>query len=199
MATLQELMAECFGEPSAVLQKQASESKASVDEIDEVLANLGLEDSETVEAASETEKTNENGGTMGLQHIYEQIMEEQVGQEKVAGETTEPVEQVSAEEATPTTAFGELVGEYFNVMAVPFFEKVAGDLEDEAGEGSEPLSGLGDAKEQMPHLPVNADMKNGRSMQATTGGASPYSLRDKALIKQILARAAARQSGNVAE
>ena len=189
MATLQELMSECFGEPVAGLNKGASAAKATTDEIDEVLNNLGISDSETVKVASESNE--QNGGNMGLMDIYEQIM--------VGGDSAETSHQGYEGEASPSTQFGELVGEYFNVLAEPFFNKVAGDLEAEAGKGHQPMAGLGEAVKKYPHLEVNYDSKNGRPLEVSTGGSSPYSLKESALIKQILRRAAARQSGNVSE
>lgn len=199
MATLQELMAECFGESETDLLKQASAPKTSTDEIDQVLANLGLEDSEAVSAATESETSN-NGGSMGLMDIYEEIMSEtpaatEEAQQKVASE-------YAAEENAATTQFGELVGQYFNFMAGPFFSKVAGDLEAEAGAGHHPMGDL-DASSQLgkslgkqsdPHLPVNHKPENGKALPAAKGD-HPYSLKEIALIKQILSRLAAGHVG----
>ena len=197
MATLQELMAEVFGESSKEISKEASAAKTTSEEINQVLANLGLEDSETVKTAAESEKETNKGGSMKLMDIYEQIM----------GESTESVEQeqekVASEEASiqegPTTRFGELVGEYFNVMAGPYFSKVAGDLEAEAGAGHHPKGDLKDASKQEPHLPVNHKPENGKALDVTTGNSSPYSLKEKAMLKQILSRLAAGPVGNYKE
>lgn len=199
MATLQELMAEVFGESESQTTKEASATKTTSDEINQVLANLGLDDSESVKTASESEKEHTNGGSMGLMNIYEQIMSEgEELQEKVASEeTSEGEEQVS--EVSSTAAFGELVGEYFNVMAEPFFDKIAGDLESEAGAGHHPKGDLKDAKHEEPHLPVNYQPENGAALHVTTGGTSPYSLKEKALMKAILTRVAAGQVGNYKE
>ena len=201
MATLQELMAEVFGESSKEISKEASAAKTTSEEINEVLANLGLEDSETVKTAAESEKENNKGGSMGLMSIYEQIMNEvpAAEQEKIASEGEATSSSESTEETNSTTAFGELVGEYFNVMAEPFFDKIAGDLEAEAGAGNHPKGDLKDAKKEEPHLPVNHKPENGKALEVTTGGTSPYSLKEKALMKAILTRLQAGQVGNYKE
>jgi hypothetical protein len=202
MATLRELMAEFdIGEEHT---KQASVTKTSKDEIDQVLENLGIGDAETVKTASENE--NKDGGSMGLQDIYEKIMGEDVSaQEKVASET--PATEETSQEKVASSSFGELTGEYFNVVAAPYFEKVAGDLEVEAGQGHAPMgdldekSSLGKSLGQQadPHLKVNHAPKNGQRIDAATGGKSPYSLKEKALLKAILSRSAAGEVGNVVE
>jgi hypothetical protein len=204
MATLEELMADVLGSQSVGQTKQASAAKPETSEIDQVLANLGLSSSETVKTASEQE-TQTTGGTMGLLDIYERIMSDAPAgaaeTEKVANEGA------AAAESTVTGAFGELVGEYFNVMAGPYFDKVAGDLESEAGEGHAPMgslsapSSLGKTigKEGDPHLKVNREMSNGKKLDVTTGNKSPYSLKEKALLKAILRRSQAGEVGNIVE
>lgn len=200
MATLQELMAEVFGE-SKDISKEASAAKTTSDEVNQVLANLGLDDSETVKTASESETETNNGGSMGLMSIYEQIMSETTAeeQEKIASEQEAAAVEETAEETSASGVFGELVGEYFNVLAEPFFDKVAGDLEAEAGAGHHPKGDLKDAKHEEPHLPVNHKPENGKALEVTTGGHSPYSLKEKALMKAILTRLQAGQVGNYKE
>lgn len=204
MATLQELMAECLGDTSEGQTKQASATKTSTDEIDEVLANLGLDDSETVKTASESTENTQNGGSMKLMDIYEQIMSEGA---PAAEQNVEKTASEQTEESTHSSAFGELVGEYFNEMASPYFSKIAGDLEQEAGEGHSPMSGLHAesslgktiGKESDPHLSVNYKMENGKRLDVTTGGKSPYSLKEKALLKAILSRSEAVNVGKITE
>ena len=181
MATLQELMSECFGETPTGAVKEASAKTSTTREIDEVLSNLGLDNSESIKVASEASatETKETGGTMGLTDIYEQIMSGDVAMDKVASEATY--------ENEATAELGELVGEYFNTMIDAYMSKVA--------EEAQPMEDLEDAEEEMPHLPVNQRPTLGKSIDTSTGGTSPYSLKEKALVKAILSRMQAGQVG----
>ncbi len=187
MATLQELMAECFGDSATESHKGIAKEAASSSEIDEVLFNLGLDGAETIKVASETtEKTlNETGGNMGLMDIYEEIMTDGAA----AGDSG----SFETAHSDASSQMGELVGEYFNVMAAPYFDKIA------AEEGYEPMGDLEDAEEAAPHVPVNHKPVLGKAIDTATGGTSPYSMKNKALIKQILMRARAGEVGNTAE
>lgn len=198
MATLAELMAEVMGEPAQTGHDKQASAKPTTDEIDQVLANLGLGDTESVKTASD--QSDKTGGSMGLMEIYEKIMGEEapVAQEEQTSEKTAseaaPAEQATEEASDSSTAFGELVGEYFNVMAEPFFDKVAGDLESEAGAGEQPLAHAGGsgsmgkaiAPQKDPHLPVNHSASGGHDLKVMTGGKSPYSLAVKQkLLKRL--------------
>lgn len=120
---------------------------------------------------------------MGLTDIYEQIMSGETAIEKVASEETY--------ENEATAELGELVGEYFNSMMSSYATKIA--------EEAQPMEDLDDAEEAMPHMPVNQRPTLGKSVDTSTGGTSPYSLKEKALVKAILSRLQAGQVGNYAE
>lgn len=190
MATLQELMAEVLGGDQSGQTKEAQATKSTTDEIDQVLENLGLDESESVKTASENENTNDGGNMSGLMGIYEEIMGDETGAEKVADSGYEGDDSAS-------TAFGELVGSYFNEMAGPFFDKVASDLEAEAGQGEQPMAhapvggsmGRTLGAQRDPHLPVNHSASSGAKLETMTGNSSPYSL----AVKQKLLK---RMAGN---
>ena len=213
MATLQELMAEVLGDDQKGHTKQASATKPSTTEVDEVLANLGLQGSVAVKTASDNGADRKNGGSMGsLAQIYEEVMG---GTAPASQETATTTEKVATDATTTETAdagdstsqFGELVGEYFNSMVEPFFNKIAFDLEGAAGKGEQPLahadtaSSLGASlgKQKDPHLSVNHSASGGADLKVTTKGNSPYSLKEKALAKEILRRSSAAPVGNIGE
>jgi hypothetical protein len=200
MASIKELLAECnLSDPQTSGQeKVATAAKPSTDEIDRVLENLGLKEDGQEKTASATE--TDGGNDMSLANIYNQLFDTQevetaVETEKVASEveTNEESSEVSA-----TTAFGELTGEYFNIIAAPFFSKVAGELEMEAGKGEKPLAHQPKA-EGDAHLPVNHKASGGEGLKAMTHGESPYSLKEKALAKAILKRMMAAPVGAIKE
>jgi hypothetical protein len=211
MATLQELMAEVLGETSAKegIDKQASATKPSTAEVDQVLENLGLQGSEAVVKTASAEGTKNNGGNMSLAEIYEQIMgvsAPEGGQVKTASDPAQA--NTSTEGSEASTSFGELVGEYFNEVVEPYFEKVAADLETEAGRSEEtPLqhattggsmtAALGKPAES--RLQVNHSASGGAPLRVTTGGHSPYALREAALKKTILKRMAVAPVGNIVD
>jgi hypothetical protein len=208
MATLQELMAEVLGETNQGQEKTASASKvSSTAEVDQMLENLGLQGAESVKTASAAAE-KKNGGNMSLSDIYEQIMggiAPEAGQEKTAAagdgatQTTEGDEQ--------STAFGELVAEYFAEIAEPYYEKVASDLETEAGKGETPLqhvqtggsmtTALGKPAE--PRLEQNHSASSGAAIHAAVQNSTPYALREAALKKTILKRMAAAPVGNIVD
>lgn len=207
MATLQELMAEVLGETSTGQEKTASAAKPSTSEVDQVLENLGLQGSEAVvKTASAAGEASKNGGNMSLADIYEQIMGStapEATQEKTASEAAAP-----AEGSTESTAFGELVGEYYNEIAEPYFDKVAADLETEAGRHEEtPLqhatgggsmtSALGKPAEA--RLQVNHSASGGAPIHAGVQNSTPYALREAALKKTILKRMAVAPVGNIVD
>lgn len=134
---------------------------------------------------------------MSLAAIYEQIVggaTADEGQEKTAAAAEGVTENKEVSEES--TSFGELVGEYFNEIVEPYFDKVAASLEAEAGKGEQPLAhaatggsmtaALGTPKD--PHLAQNHSASSGAALHVTTGGHSPYSLKEQALKKAILRR-----------
>ena len=201
MATLQELMAEVLGETSQGQEKTAA-AKPTSSEVDQVLENLGLQGYDTVKTASINE-SGKNGGNMSLADIYDQIMGEgaPVEQEKTASEGT--TEEVTDD----TTAFGELVGNYFNEALAPYFEKISYDLEAAAGKGELPMAHLTTGgsmtaalgKAQDPYLEMNHSASGGAPLRVMTNNSSPYSLKESALAKAISKRAPAVQGGKITE
>ena len=195
MATLQELMAEVLDVAPANggQEKTASATKPTSTEVDQVLDNLGLQGAEAVKTASASEE-QKNGGNMSLADIYEQMMgvaPAEAGQEKTAS-----AQAAAGEASDESTAFGELVGEYFNEIAAPYFDKVASDLETEAGKGEQPLAhvptggsmtaALG--KPADPMLPKNHSASGGAAINAAAHNSTPYALKEQALKKAILKR-----------
>jgi hypothetical protein len=202
MASLHELLAECkISIPQTSGQeKTAAAAKPSSDEIDRVLENIGLKEGSQEKTASETE-IKDGGKDMSLENIYKQVFGEQEttqvsenNTEKTAGET-----EAQTEEQSASTAFGGLVGEYFNVMADPYFEKVAGDLETEAGKGTVPTASLPKGSAGDPHMPVNHPASGGAELKVMTNNQSPYSLKEQALQKAILRRMRAVPVGEIKE
>ena len=132
MPTLEELMAEVLDTPSQVQTKVASVKSASTEEIDKVLADLGLSDGESVKTASET--LNETGGNMSGS-LTDLLYGELLGNNVVAPAAA--IEKVASEEVTESSesgleCFGEATGHYFNAAVETYFDKVAGDLMSES-------------------------------------------------------------------
>lgn len=146
---------------------------------------------------------------MSLTAIYEQIMggiDPEASQEKTASAGTNGA--AGEEGSDESTAFGELVGEYFNEVAEPYFDKVAADLETEAGRNEEqplqhaPVGGsMGSAlgKQQDPHLQVNHSASGGAGLHAAVQNSTPYALKEQALKKTILKRMAVAPVGNIVD
>jgi hypothetical protein len=184
MATLEELMAEVGLAPSKAQEKTASQ-KPSSKEVSEVLENLGLSgDIEEIEGAGVTKQAAEEKN-MGLTDIYEQVFAGEVATEEEAPaqteETQEKVASAETEETEPSTVFGELVGYNFAAARESFLDKLAGDLEAEAGAGHDPMAGMEGGgqltgvigKAKSPHMPVNVKNEPGKALH-TSGSASPY-------------------------
>lgn len=216
MASLKDLVSE-FGlagseEESQV--KTASAAKTTSEEVEAMLDNLGVLDSETVKTAAQASK--KDGGTMNLMDLYNDFTSEKTASETAAAAASTEVtsEQAAATtEAAQTTEvagegegsekvagdatelFGNLVGGYFNEQFESMIEKCAADLESEAGKGESPMAHLGNSggltnvigKEGDPHLHVNYPASGGAALKVTTGGHSPYSL---AVKQKILKRMA---------
>jgi len=201
MATLNELMADVGLGTVPQQTKQASATKSVNEEISKVLENLGLgTDGETIKTASEETNNEENGGPMGLQGIYENLF----GDVAPAAEAVEPQEKIASEVETEVSAsegFGELAAAYFGVAKEAFVEKIAGDLEAEAGAGHDPMGAMPSGGQltniigapKQAKLPVNAPQ--GEAHHVTTGNQSPYSLKVLAQVKQILKRNMKHQDG----
>lgn len=115
---------------------------------------------------------------------------------KTAGEEVAPAATTTEATEDGSTDFGAIVGHYFNEQLSPYAEKVAKDLEAEAGAGHKPLAGInGDGglaavigKTGDPSLGQNHQATGGGKIDAMTGNLSPYSLKDKALAKAVLKR-----------
>jgi hypothetical protein len=199
--TIKELLSETGLETAPATTEKTAAARSTTEEVDEVLRSLGVGDSTTVKTASENVKPN--GGSMkSMADMYEEI----IGAAPAAPTTEKTASEVAAAAAATaevTTTedgadadFGSLVGSYFNEALNPFVEKVAKDLEAEAGAGFKPLAGInGDGslaavigKEGDPSLGQNHKATGGGKIDATTGNHSPYSLKDSALAKEILKR-----------
>lgn len=202
MATLEEILADVGLSESPSQTKTAAAPSTS--EVNEVLEGLGLDGIE--EAAGQIKTASEERNHMGLTDIYEDLFGEETvtedGQTKVASE--EVVEE-EGEEASGSNALGELTGIYFNVMQEEFMDKIAGDLEAEAGAGHKPQSGVKDGgqlssivgKEGDPAVAVNHPASSGAPLKVMTGNKSPYGPNARAAIKQILSRKMKSEAGEV--
>jgi len=213
MATLEEILAEVgLGESSQT--KTASAAAPSTKEVNEVLENLGLNE-KVVEAEGVTKTASDERTSMGLTDLYENIFGSngetaaaapaaEAGAEKTAAATAEaaPAGEVSDE---PSTNLGELTGIYFNVMHDACIEKIAGDLEMEAGSGYKPQEHAGSTgelsrivgQEGDPAVPNNYDASSGAGLKANPGNQTPYSLKAQAQIKAILKRRTKMEPGDV--
>lgn len=211
MATIEEILAQ-VGLSDAPSQTKTASAQAtpSSKEVNKVLEDLGLSGVEEVDNAGVTKTASEERNHMGLTDIYENIFGEAVeaeGQEKVAAAEEAAAEgsEVEAGEEDTSTALGSLTGIYFNVMHDAFIEKVAGDLEAEAGAGHSPLGGnkgggeltriIG--KEGDPSIPMNHDATSGAGLKANPGNQTPYSLKARAQIKAILKRNMKSEAGDL--
>lgn len=199
MPTLDELMADVLGEPSQEQTKTASAKPATTQEIDQVLETLGLGDSGAVKTASST--LNDNGGNMSLTDLlYKDIM----GEGEAPAPAATPAEKTASEAAPAQSeetdgAFGEAAGHYFNAAYETYLDKVAGNLESEAGHntgspmanlpaGSAVGKSLGLGKET-GHMPVNhKDALKHEAVAATTGNKGSYDNALKSLDGAILSR-----------
>lgn len=211
MATLEEILAQVGLSDVAPSQtKTAAAANPSSKEVNKVLEDLGLSGVEDLSAAGVTKTASEERNHMGLTEVYESLFGEaapaatEEGQEKVAAAEGEATTE-GTEEVVPSTSLGELVGVYFNVLEDAYVEKVAGDLEMEAGAGHKPFAHQPAAgelsrivgKEGDPMLPKNHDASSGAGLKVTTGGNTPYSLKAKAQIKAILKRTMKSEAGDI--
>lgn len=210
MASLQDILAEYGLADAPVQTKTASATPAATSEVQEVLKGLGLDGAEDGVTKVANETNVNKGEPMSLQDIYGQLFEEAAPaapvQEKVAGEApAAPTEEVTNE---ASLLFGELTAHYLNEGVAGYLEeveKVAGSVEAEAGAGELPqahvhgggqlTSVIGAPKD--PHMPVNHSASSGAPLHVTTGGNTPYSLKEQALKKAILKRMQAAPVGEI--
>lgn len=215
MATIEEILAQVgLSDAPSQTKTAAAAGSPSSKEVNKVLEDLGLSGVEDVDSAGVTKTASEERNHMGLTDLYENIFAEAApeaiaaevpGQEKTAAaEVTEEVEGTE-EVVEPSTAMGELTGIYFNVLEDAFVEKLAGDLEMEAGAGHKPQAGVKDGgelsringKQGDPSVAMNHDASSGAGMKANPGNQSPYSLKAKAQIKAILKRNMKSEAGDI--
>ena len=203
MATLAELLQDYGLDSGSEGQtKTASTAAPQNAEVEQVLESLNL--AGTTEGIEKVANTNENKGVhMSLTGIYEELFGDTApvaGQEKVASE----VESEEVNEASQL--FGELTAHYFAAAQGGFFDKIAGSVESHLDQDEEePLAHLGNegalgksiGKLEDPHMPVNHSASSGAALQVATGNASPYSLKELALKKQILKGMAAAPVGDI--
>jgi hypothetical protein len=148
----------------------------------------------------------------GLQDIYDRMFGEApaAGAAPVEAQTKTAQETASAQSAetapeSNTEVLGELTSALFTDAVGQMFGKVAGDLEAEAGAGHKPLgetpSSMGKSMGMggNPHMPVNYSTGDHEKIHASTGGQSPYSIKEKALAKAILRRMNAAPVGGFHE
>lgn len=189
MASLRELMGEVF--PEQVKTASAASKPSSTAEVDRVLNDLGLLDAESVKTASASTPENNGGPMSSLAEIYERTMSTPVTEKTAAAApaaaaaaTEAEKTAAAAEDETGISDFGSLVGGYFNDQFAPYVEKVAADLETEAGKGHKPQAdapGGGGmtsviGKEGDPALAMNHAASDGAHLKVTTQGHTPYSL-----------------------
>lgn len=199
MATLEQLLAE-VGLAEESQEKTASASAPSTNEVNQVLEGLGLAG---MSDEGVTKTASQERNHMNLLDVYEGVFGEEVteteGQEKVA--------YASGEEYVNegSTSMGELVGIYFNVLHDSCMEKIAGDLEAEAGAGHNPFAHSPESgelskivgKEGNPHQPMNHEVGSGKPLVTNPGNHTPYSLKAQAQVKSILKRRMKADAGDV--
>ena len=188
MATIQELLQECM-ETSNGQTKTASVAKPATDEIDSVLAELGIADAETVKTASDVGENTNGGMKMSLADIYNQITEEAPASE---GQT-----KVANEEGSESD-FGSLTGHYVNILMNEFIEGIDKEANEKpmahAGDKSSLSATMGNGGD--PALEMNHSASSGKGMNVSTGGKSPYDL-NAAMIKAVLKRRVSAEAGDV--
>lgn len=195
--TLDNLLVE-FGLASQDSQKshEKAASAPAKDEVTQVLESLGLSSN-----ATETESTvkvandkSQEGGTMNLTQIYDELFAAEEGTTKVAsaeGATTAE----SNEAASPESLFGEMVAHYFSAGHEAFLSKIADESPMAHAGHSGQLTGVIGVPAD-PRLPVNHSASSGAHLQVSTGGHSPYSLKG-AMIKATLKRRMSAEAGDV--
>lgn len=212
MATLEEILAQVGLGDAGVQTKTASQASPTTKEVNDVLDGLGLSGLGEDEGGV-TKTASDERNQMGLTDIYEDMFGEKAPaapapeQTKVAAEVAPVAATVTEDEAGQESPVGELTGIYFNVMHDAWQEKLAGDLEAEAGAGVKPQAsapGGGElskivGKEGDPAIAMNHDASGGKALKVNPGNQTPYSLKEKALAKAIARRGNAVPGGQITE
>jgi hypothetical protein len=210
MATLEEILAQVGLSEAPSQTKTASAAAPSSKEVNKVLEDLGLSGVEDIDNAGVTKTASEGRNHMGFTDIYDSMFGEvapaatEETQVKTAAADAVATAEAGAEEVTESsTAMGELTGIYFNVLEDSFYEKLAGDLEMEAGKGHKSVDNAGGelsrivGKEGDPRIAVNHDPASGAGLKVNPGNQTPYSLKAKAQIKAILKRNMKSEPGDI--
>jgi hypothetical protein len=205
MATMEEILASVgLGDEASEGQTKTASAAPSSDEVNDVLEGLGLSG---VDVTGQTKTASEERNNMGLTNIYEDLFSAEAegeGQEKTASEEGgEGYEQVEDGEGSPSNDLGELTGIYFNIMREELMDKLAGDLQAEAGAGHAPLMDHAGGelsrivgKEGDPRIRNNHGQSEA-GLKVTTGNQTPYSLKAQAQAKHILKRTMKASPGDV--
>lgn len=211
MSSLQDILAD-FGLADAVQTKTASAGVPAANEVEAMLKQMGLEGADLGVTKVASESNGNKGEPMSLQDIYGQLFDTAAPAaaatvEKTAAEQgATAVEEVVANEGS--MLFGELTAHYLNQGMAGYLdeiEKTAGSVVAEAGPGELPLAHaatggqltaiIGSAKD--PHQPMNHSASGGAPLKVTTGGTTPYSLKESVLKKAILKKMVAAPVGDI--
>lgn len=217
MATIDEILSSVgLGDKPSQTKTASAGSTPSSKEVNKVLEDLGLSGAEDISNAGVTKTASEERNHMGLTELYDQVFGEAApaapaddGQNKTASAAAaaegDPAVEPTQGDSNPITDLGELTGIYFNVAEEAYLDKVAGDLEHEAGSGHSPLGGnkgggeltriIG--KEGDPSVAVNHDPVSGAGLKVNPGNQTPYSLKARAQIKAILKRTMKSEPGDI--
>lgn len=181
MATLQELMAECGLGDAPKGQTKTANEKPSSEEVNKVLADLGLDESALAAADGVTKVAGDERNDMSLTEIYGKMFGEDQGQpEETTVTKTASSEEDNTNQDADDSVFASLAGAYFSEMVDSTMDKLAADLEAEAGAGHNPLpehtggqltTVIGKPKD--PHLPVN-HKGNADAKLETNNAKTPY-------------------------
>lgn len=212
MSSLQEILAD-YGLADATVTKTASAGAPAANEVEAMLKQMGLEGADLGVTKVASESNGNKGEPMSLQDIYGQLFD------TAAPAAAATVEKTAAEQSAPAAGseevanegsmlFGELTAHYLNQGMAGYLdeiEKVAGSVVAEAGPGEQPLAHaatggqltgiIGSAKD--PQLPVNHSASGGAALKVTTGGTTPYSLKESVLKKAILKKMVAAPVGDI--
>jgi hypothetical protein len=216
MATIEEILSQVgLGDKPSQTKTASAAATPSSKEVNKVLEDLGLGGVEEISSAGVTKTASEERNHMGFTEAYEALFGEEAvaapaedGQNKIAAAAPaagEPAAAPAEGEDNPITDLGELTGIYFNVAEEAYLDKVAGDLEHEAGSGHSTLGGnkgggeltriIG--KEGDPSVAVNHDPTSGAGLKVNPGNQTPYSLKARAQIKAILKRTMKSEPGDI--
>jgi hypothetical protein len=221
MPTIEEILTQVgLGDSQSQTKTAAATSAPKSQEVNQVLESLGLSGVDESAAAGVTKTASEGRNNMGFSDFYDDLFADvtpdaaaaaaAAEQEKTAAAAAAAAggEGASAAEVAvedPTDNFGQLTGVYVNVLADSYFEKLAGDLEMEAGKGFKPQAGVNDGgelsrivgKEGDPSIEMNHDASSGAGLKVNPGNQTPYSLKARAQIKAILKRNMKSEPGDL--